>query len=448
MHMVASKQLKESTIGRMVEHAFKLPSTDLVPELSRRQLVGDKLSRHASSLVEAFKPVLDAVDWETTKGMNPAYAKQYTKTAQLLCAADLANHLKGGGMENLRMEASTAGVDLPTFTRQLLMTITRAYPKLYTLQLFGVLPLQGPTGRLVFKDSLFDSAYTGSTPNIAVGDRQDDLTKWNPDFFKVPEGVLANKLRTTRSILDISTSDYRVLSEWSDSYADDVASVYDANADAEEAEQRAWNMSRLIDRLMLNALVNNVPSGATISFTAQPTNNPNYAQLSPSEKLMYDENVWRDGVLKVIQQIRIARKYGDDAEVTWAICGTDFAQTISRLSMFHAYQQSDQIDVETGPMRDLGTIKGSGIRFIVDPALTISSSSNVCLFGHRPMSRGAVGLYWAPYVNLQPTRDFYDPNLGLITKGTRSRFGIIQPNTETNPASSQLADIYGLLKVV
>lgn len=447
--MSARKLLTESRICEMVDASLALPDSDRIPDFRGQQpLVEGEVSRLGSRVTDAFAPLFDQVDW-SPDGMASGYAKRYAQTARTLAAMDLANHLKNG-VGNLKQEAATAGVDLPTFTRQLLMTITRVYPKLYTLQLFGVIPLQGPTGRLIFKDRLFDNAYTGSTPTIAVGDRTDDLTKWNPDFFKAPEGQLANKIRSTYKKLDISTNDYRVLSEWSDSYADDVQSVYDDNADASEAEARAWNMARLIDRLMLAALVANVPSAATINFTLQPLNNPNYSQLSPSEKMAYDEGIYRDGLVKVQSQINIARKYGDDSMATWGVCGNDFAYSISRLtSMFKpTIVAPDQLDIEAGGIRDLGNVISTGMRIIVDPALTVGGSTNVCILGHRPATRGAVGLYWAPYVNAEPTRDFYDPNLGLITKGTRSRFGIVQPATGTEPASSQLADIYGMLKCI
>jgi len=443
-----TKPLTESQVMTMLDKASCLPQTENLPEFHEQSpVVREERSRHAQRIDSFFAPVLDAVDWEgaASKRMPKEYAKQFGETARLLAACDLTNHLKLG-VRKLSQEASTAGVDLPTFVRQLLLTVTRAYPQLYTLQLFGTLPLQGPVGRLVFKDTVFDSAYNGSTPTINVGDRVDDISKWNPGFFSAPEGTMANKLKDTWHKLDVSASSYRVLSEWSDDYADDVAAVYGENADASQASARAWSMSRLVDRTMLAALSAQIPSANQVTWIQQPTNNPNYAQLSPSEQLAYDGGIYRDGLLKAQHKIRITRKFNEDSEVTWGICGADFAYALSRQQGFVPFQTTAaEMELQKGPIRDLGTLKGVNIRFIVDPAFTVSGSSAVCALGHRPMERGAVGLYFMPYINMEPTRDFYDPNIGQITKGTRSRFGVAQPNTGVEPASSQLAEIYGLV---
>lgn len=443
---MARKFTHKDVVG-LVEAANRLPVE--IPDFARgNQIIrAGERSNRAARITGAFAPVLDEIDFENRcESIAPAYRKQFAETARTLAAFTMATHLRQSGLNGLKQEASLSGVDLPVFTRQLLMTVTRVYPQLFTLQLFGIIPMMGPTARVHFKDILYDSNLTG-TPAITIGDRDDDLTKWNPNFYAAPEGQAANKLRETWNAMTVTAADYRVLSEWSDSYADDSTNVYGEDVDASQANARARGMARVVDRNMVTALINAIPSANKVTFTAKPTSAPNYASLTPSEKLSYDEGIWRDGVLNAIHQIRIKRAFNQDAEPTWGICGNDFALAIARLSMFKPVQvNTAEIEIQRGAMRDLGTLETSGIRFLVDPMLSISSSTNVCIFGHKPMERGAAGLYWLPYINMQPTRDLYDPNIGQITKGVRSRFAICQPDAGV-AASSQLGDVYGQLTV-
>jgi hypothetical protein len=443
------RKLTERNVQQMVRGACSLPPEIADFSEGRQMIVSGERSRGAQRIVNFMAPLLDEVDWQQgPRWMDQRHFRSFAETARTIAAYEMAVRLRKSNMRGLALEASTAGVDLPTFTRQVLMTITRAYPQLYTLQLFGVLPMAGPTARVHFKDYLFDSNFTGSSPNIAIGDRTDDMTKWNPDYFLVPEGTQANALRETRRFMTVTAQDYRITSEWTDQYADDSAAVYDDDVDASQAASRAWNMSRVIDRNMLTTALAAVPAANKTTWSSQPAASPNYSALSPSEKLSYDEGIYRDGILSVQHKIRISRKYNSDAEVTWGVCGNDFAYAISRLSMFHPVQtSSSEFQLEQGPIRDLGTLKGVNIRFIVDPQMSVSGNTNVCLLGHKPMQKDDVGIYWNPYINLQPTRDFYDPTTGKWIKAVRSRFAITAPDTNQEAASSQLADIYGLLTV-
>lgn len=435
-------------VENMLRKASRLPEQMAELNHGGQILSADGLSRRAEKIKAFFAPVLDTIDWQAgAKGMDPSYAKAYAETAKVAAAYTMATHMRESGIRQMTQEAATAGVDLPTFTRQLLMTIVRAYPRLFTLQLFGVMPIPQPTARVHFKDYLYDSTFVGSAPNISAGDRTDDTTKFNPDYYLAPEGQLANKLRETFKFMTVTAQDYRVVSEWTDSYADDAQSVYDDNVDASQAAHRAQEMARVVDRRMVAALITATPAANKYTWTAQPTNNPNYVTMTPSEKLAYDEGIYRDGILNTLNKVRVARKLQDDGECDWCLCGTDFALAIERLSMFKPVRRSAaELEGLKGALRDLGQMEAMGIRFLVDPLLSISGSTNVAFFGHKPMARGDVGLWWLPYINVQPTRDFYDPNTGTTTKAVRSRFAIAQPDN-TVPQSAQIGDVYGQLTV-
>lgn len=425
---------------------------DIVDFHKTQSLREGTVSSGGKALLTYFKPYLEQANWtDGNFGMTPAARKASKEAAQLAAAHAMLNRLRMG-KKALAYEATTAGVDLPTFTRQLLITISRAYAQLFTLQLFGILPLTQPTGRLHFKDYQYDQNFNGTvanpTPTISQGDRIDDITKFNPDFYKIAEGQFANKVKIHYSNLDISVSDYRVIAEWTDQLADDAMAVYDTDAEQALMDQMAQEMARVVDRTMIAAVLNNVPSANTYTWTQQPNGSNgtiNYSTADMANRREYDQTLVSDGIMTTLNKIRITRKYSqDDAYPNWAVCGTNFSLALMKAQSFRPVDKGIEMQVQTGALRDLGDLTTMGIRFMVDVML----DSNTCIFGRKPTAKNDPGIYWAPYVNLQPTRDLYDPETGTTTRGVRSRFAVAQPNTGVNPASSQLADIYGKLTIV
>ena len=435
-------------VTRFVERVLTLPGG--VPDFRRgMQTINPRAcSRNARKMLEFFKPLLESVDWQgEVEGMDPRYRKRFEHSARLGAVLSLVSHFNDSGLAGLKQEAALAGVDLPTFTKQLLMTVTRVYAQIFTVQLFGLYPLSQPTGRIHFQEFVYDSNFTGSSPNISAGDRTDEDDKFNIDFYSAPEGTPANKIRHRYKKLTIDTEDWRVAAEWSDQFQDDSSAVYGDSAEGMLVPHLFQEMTRTVDRRMVRALVTHTPAAHTVTW--DPTDGGNYNGYAPSEKTHYDENLVRVGINGVINKIQRTRKFTNDGMPEWGLCGADFALRLVKLAGFKANpsMQNREFDVQRGALRDMGELTSLGIRFLVDPLLKVDGSSDVCFFGRKPKVRGDVGLYWAPYVALQPTLDFYDPITGLITKAVRARDAIVQPNTTQEPASSQLAEVYGLLKV-
>jgi hypothetical protein len=439
-------------VARFVEATRTLPRSLAEFNQGRQILVASEKSRGARRLDSFFGNLLKKTNFEQVEGMNSGFAKRYAETAKTLACHDLVQHITSAGWEGLKTEASTAGVDLPTFTRQLLLTVTRAYAQLFTLQLFGVLPLTQPTGRLNFKDYQYDSSFNGSTPVINAGDRDDVIASFNPDYYAIPEGTAANLVKQHWTFLDVSSSDKRVATEWTDQMQDDAKAVYDEDVDASMTSHLVQEMTRVVDRTMVSAAINAIPGANTATFTAKPTGAggmPNYSTLTPSEQKAWDERLWGDGIQTVISKMRVTRKYNADGDPDWMLVGTDFALGLNKLTFFLPTEKDmSEIDLQRGALRDLGVLKSAGIRVLVDPMLSISGNTNVAIFGRKPRTRGDVGIYWCPYVSLQPTRELYEPDRGMLTKAVRSRYAIAQPNTGSCAASSQLGEVYGSLTVV
>lgn len=452
------KALKPNQIAALIESSRRLPDDIIDFQRSYEPHTAERRSRRAKQLVQFFKPLLESVSWDGPEGMSPVQAKRYKDSAQTAAAFALATHLKSSGMAGLRTEASTAGVDLPTFTRQLLMVITRAYAQLFAMQLFGFMPISQPTGRIVFRDYQYDDSWIGSTPTIAAGDRTDIIAEFNTDFYQVDEGARANKVKSHLSFLDVSDKSYRIATDWTDQMADDMRSVWDEDIDSLMMDHMVQEMTRVWDRLMINAMKAAVPSANTTTWKQTPvgTNGqPNYGTLTPSEQKAWDERLWSDGIQKVISQIRVTRKYNADGDPDFMVVGTDFALALNKLTFFLPVEKNmNEQDLQRGALRDLGVLKSAGIRVLVDPMLSADvadsavTPTSVAYFGRKPRARGDVGLWLLPYVAIQPTLQHYDTDTGLMTKAVRSRLAIAQPNTGTQPNSSQLGEVYGKLVMI
>jgi hypothetical protein len=224
-------------------------------------------------------------------------------------------------------------------------------------------------------------------------------------------------------------------------------------------------MARTVDRSMVIATLNAIPSANIATWNAQPSSNPNYAALDPAQQEKYDAQVYRIGINQTIQQIRTTCKYNSMGDPDWAICGTNFAYAVNKVSMFRPFQRNggSEMDLQTGALRDIGEMQSTGVRYLVDVMLGVTaynagisgatlsggvySADGWCIFGRKPRQRNDWGIWWMPYITLQPTRDLYDPKTGTTVKGVRSRWAIAQPNIGANPASAQLGYPYGLLQV-
>ena len=444
----------------------------LQSQMTTGQIISaDGVSSRNKAMLTFFKPILERADWTGGDGHNPVYSKQLETTKKLLACHAMLNKLRMGPKRlakeaQLWNEVTTAGVDLPTFVRQLLLTITRAYARLFTIELFGVLPLNQPYGRINFKDYLYGDTYTGSLPNTTGQvSRTDDITAFNTGYYQVGEGQDSRSIEFKYSNLDVSVNDFRVIGQWTDQLSDDAMSVYDDDAESSLIDHMAQEMSRVIDRSMITATLNAIPAANIASWNATPTSNPNYVALSPAEQEKYDAQLYRIGINQVTQQIRTTCKYNDMGEPEWGICGTNFAYALNKVSMFRAFESKggSEIDIQRGALRDIGTLQTTGVRYLVDVMLGITayntgvsgatlsngvySADGWCIYGKKPRVKSDWGIYWMPYINLQPTRDLYDPKSGTTTKGVRSRWAIAQPNTGLNPASAQLGYPYGLLQV-
>lgn len=455
-----SKKLTFSETCTLIERAMPiLPefATHAFDSMGGHDVQPDTLGRSAKSMLDFYAPILDQTDWTGQPGHNAAIAKRYETTKRLLACHAMSNQLRRG-VKTMKQEATTAGLDLPTFTRQLLMTVSRAFAKLFAPELFAIVPLTGPTGRINFKVDQYDSTLSSGSPTVASGQYMDDPTKFNPNYYAAPEGQVARSITFKYSNLDVSVSDYRVFAQWTDTLADDAMAVYDDDAEQHLINRMSTEMARVWDRSLIGAVVSGFNTANVADFVQFPTANPNYATLGPSETEYYDKRLYRIAMTTLFVNMATTRRFNNDGQPTWAIVGPTFQQALMSLEGFVPFENAiDEMSGATGALRDIGAVKGLGIRFLTDPMLaatvqTVSGGSDTngakyAYFGRTPVERDDVGIKLCPFIALQQTRDRYDPENGTTTKGVRSRFAIAQPNTGSNADSSILGDIYGRLRL-
>ena len=128
----------------------------------------------------------------------------------------------------------------------------------------------------------------------------------------------------------------------------------------------------------------------------------------------------------------------------WAVASPDAVEKLMRLTTFVPVGSvADGVDLTQGPIRDVGTLRQVGIRVLVDPQM----ATGTILFGRRPTTDFDPAIQFCPYRPIRVTGTLEQPGVGSYERGVYSRFGVAVPNTVANPASSQLADVYGKLVI-
>lgn len=324
-----------------------------------------RLSREARAHMAAWKPLIEKADLGNS--IAGPYGKSFRTTYELVIAQMLTNTARLR-RETWHREATTAATDVPSYARQNIAMILRAFPRMFTLQLFPVTPFSGPDGRIYFLTSKYNTAYAGSTPNIADGDRLDDLTKFNVDFAQRDEGLATRNLKRTITSLTATVKSYRISSEWTYEAEDDTSSLYNMDLGAALIEDMSFLLAWTTDRVMLNAAVADANTSKT--WTAQPAG---YSSLTPSEKKAYDETIWADGVLPTItamQSLRTFNTYPD-----WMVCDPTTSERVQKLSSFVPVPNIKDglvVTAQTGALRDVGALS-NGMRIIVDPQMTANT---------------------------------------------------------------------------
>lgn len=411
--------------------------------------------------VEAFKPILDKIDFEGRINAPAPIRKLYVDKYKALVAHQIGMLLSPGDMPAPTLEGAemaltalarkaiqlgyvnettlSAAGGVPTWGRQLIAVISRVYPRLITPQLFPVRPLLAPEGRIYWENALYNTAFASSSPNVSVNERVDDLTKFNPDYPNKGQMGDANLLSVDLSQYIVVTADTKRLGTVHSAEAeDDLAAFNGADLPSTLRGLMEFFLQWVIDRSMINSAVTYAITEKT--WNAQPTiNSVAWANQTPSEKTVYNQTLWSEGVNSVINDIA-ARRY---VYPNWVIAGSKACESLQRVSSFVPLNSGIDIVVDRTSAHDFGAIAGGTMRVIRDPQLT----TNLMLFGYTPMRPMEPAIHFCPYKPITFISQLAYPRQAKYENGAYTRFAIGDPDYAQNGQSRILAECYGRLYI-
>jgi hypothetical protein len=135
------------TVSELALQARKLPQNGM-PEFTPASNAGPMpdprgLSPQARAMLAAWKPLLESADLGNRIVGPKSVRDRFATTYSLVMAQMLTNAAKTPASVWAK-EATTAATDVPSFARQNLGIILRAYPQMFAMQLFPVTPFSGP----------------------------------------------------------------------------------------------------------------------------------------------------------------------------------------------------------------------------------------------------------------------------------------------------------------
>lgn len=402
----------------------------------------EDLSDTGKRMLETYKPLLEAIEFnDQRKGIlgTKQNREMYTDTYKLLIA-EMVHMLLKTPIGQLQRESMVAGTDATTYHKQIIRTVLRAFPRLIAPQLVPVIPMTGPTARIYFELMKYDTTYASSSPNVAVGDTLDDLTKFNSGYAVQPAQLTdLNAIKLSlENYVEISEATHGLSATSSLQFEDDIATVHGRDYNNYMSDRLVAMLSWFIDRNVIGALVNAVPAANVVTWTRQPSiNGTAWANLNPSERIAWRETIWRDAFIPARTKIFNNRyEYPN-----FAICGSLAAEDITGLSQFHPVEGDGSVTINVGGIRDLGALDNGSLRVLIDPQL----ASNLIILGVRPTEQFKPSVVWAPYRPIGFAPDLYYPRSLKHEKGAYTRFGIAKPTGTA--ITNHLGDGYAAISI-
>lgn len=417
--------------------SFKgLPASVSEMAPAARRLIGDP----------AMGAMLDAIEWDKVIP-GPKWAREkFTPYYKLLVAEMLRRTLKSASRNPKALEAeyehaqesTLAGSGgIPTFGRQLIKIISKAYPRMIAPQLFPVAPLQGPEGRIYFELIKYGTAFSSSAPNISSGDLVSDLTKFNVGYANKGQTLAANEVDYDLSNYVLVSSEIKRLTNTRSVEAD--IDLEDFDGDDLETVIRGkldWLLKWITDRDLIQAAAAAVPTANVVQWDATGYG----SHTEPSEKMAWYNTLWAKAASRVKRLIFETRFI----EPNWVICGPKAAEYLMRVKTFVALERDAyNLDVRTGAISDMGSVEAGQTRVLKDPQF----QTNAILFGYRPESPMEPAVHFCPRRPVTFFPQLIYPNTATKVSGAFTMYGIAEPNTGSYPYSSILGECYGKIEI-
>jgi hypothetical protein len=249
-----------------------------------------------------------------------------------------------------------------------------------------------------------------TTANYASADQVAEIPDLNLDITLTTVTAITRKLRA----------------RWSAEAVDDLRAFHGLNAETELVAGMANEISLELDREIITDLVNGAQFSASYSFTTGPATplTANGGQFSEIDSIR--------GLLTIIESVsaqihRASLRAPANFIVVSPAVGAMLAQLTTHgdfMIVNRAYDQ--QVAPSYGPMNSnfgvnrLGTLMNKYVVY-QDPFLGANGGANL-LIGLKGANFLDAGYVYAPYIPLQVTPTFLDPDDFTFRKGLRTRY--------------------------
>lgn len=314
----------------------------------------------------------------------------------------------------------TTTANVSTFTTALLPAVRRIYSRLLSMEIASVQPLKGPTGYIYWMDHVFASDKAGD--GITAGDRLDQKGKADQYTNAGEQDTIPEiNFKLTKKLIE--TTSKKVKADWTLESEQDLQSQWGHDLESEILPQLTGQITREIDRLMVNAMYQGAGAG---DVTWDPT--PPAGDTGTSDKNAYYQTLYH-AIAQANTNI-FNKRY---TNATFLLMNADTFYYFQRLNGFvsdpHAMNQT------AGIQRNfVGTLNGL-YKVYIDPWFV----KDKILVGIGGQDWRYAGSYYAPYVPLFLSDKYIlNDDFTQVCRGAMSRFalGVIGDSATQSPQES------------
>jgi hypothetical protein len=299
--------------------------------------------------------------------------------------------------------------------------VRRVFPRLIANDLVSVQPMSQPTGKIFYFDINYSA--TGSPP---VAQRVDLTDNFQDSYAQAAEAAQVPQLSLSIENVDVTSETKKLSAKWSMESEQDLFAYHGISAENELMTAIGDEITREIDRSIINDLFSFAGAGNVNWSSATPTSG-GYANVSPKD---YAETLF-DAIVDANNLIRVKRY----RNATWLVVGTRTAARMEKLNKFRLFPAGDPTGTVVQGPNLFGTLSARW-NVYVDPWLdaTLPGGEEKILLGYKGASALDTGYIYAPYIPLITTQPFTNPDTLTTVRAMMTRYakkGVIPENYAT-----------------
>lgn len=240
----------------------------------------------------------------------------------------------------------------------------------------------------------------GTAPGSGVEVTADYDLKFEGDDSRIPE------IGLELSDDAVAAGSRKLKARWTVEAAQDLRAYFGLNAESELTQEAAREIAIEIDR----EIIEDLRQGALFNI--------NWSKAWPGDAQGYSRKEWDETMMHAIIDLEATIFKARRKRPNWIVTGPDVGARLEKLNTFRVSGDGQTaFTISQGPAV-FGTLSNRW-RVVVDPLF----KPDTILMGHKGDSFYDTGYVYAPYVPLQVTNAFMDPNDWTPRKGFMTRYG-------------------------